>query len=147
MECKQTVPDFLEQYRPENDELNFDDNSEDEFFDTAGDDAGSEAKSETGFDTQSVNVKEEENNPAHEFENDPSVKSKEENVEEWKGGETESDFGSTKGGMSQSAWAPGAKEEPKGQAFWDEKPKKKQPRKAEVEDFLPPVPAKDSTNW
>lgn len=147
MECKQTVPDFLEMYRPENDELSFDDNSEDEFFDTAGDDAGSEAKSEAGFDTQSANVKGEENSTIHEFENDPSVKSKEENAEEYKGADTESDFGSTKGGLGQSTWAPDAKEEPKKPAFWDEKLKRQQPRKAEVEDFLPPVPAKDSTNW
>ena len=81
MECKQTIPDFLEQYRPANDELNFDDNSEDDFFEAAleaDSDGFSEAASdgENQAETQSVKPEEQENQDDHEFgTDDPFVDS------------------------------------------------------------------------
>ncbi|KGO77373.1 Helicase, C-terminal [Penicillium italicum] len=53
IECKQVVPEFLEQYRPEGDVLEFDDDSDKEFFDNpsnAGSDAGFAAGSEADDD-------------------------------------------------------------------------------------------------
>ncbi|KAJ5336759.1 uncharacterized protein N7506_004781 [Penicillium brevicompactum] len=81
VECKQTIPDFLEQYRPANDELNFDDNSEDDFFEAASEadsDGFSEAASdgENQAETQSVKPEEQENQDDHEFgTDDPFVDS------------------------------------------------------------------------
>ncbi|KXG46145.1 uncharacterized protein PGRI_050010 [Penicillium griseofulvum] len=49
VECNQTVPEFLEAYRPEGDVLDFDDDSDKDFFDNAsnaGSNAGSAAPSE-----------------------------------------------------------------------------------------------------
>ncbi|KAJ5357765.1 hypothetical protein N7541_004923, partial [Penicillium brevicompactum] len=81
VECKQTIPDFLEQYRPANDELNFDDNSEDDFFEAASE-ADSDGFSEAASDgenqdiTHSVKPEEQKNQDDHEFgTDDPFVDS------------------------------------------------------------------------
>lgn len=72
VECKQTIPDFLEKYRPANDELNFDDNSEDDFFEAASEadsDGFSEAASdgENQAETKFDEPEEQENQDDHDF--------------------------------------------------------------------------------
>jgi ATP-dependent RNA helicase DDX3X len=98
VECKQKVPDFLEEYRPGNDELDFDDNSEDEFFDTGDGDADLDAKSDAGSEARSAALEADENQAAHDFGTDdfadePVTKSS------TKG----------KGGLGQSVWASAGK--------------------------------------
>lgn len=144
MESKQTIPDFLEPYRPENDELDFDDNSEDEFFDQQEEEAGFGDGSEAGdkADSQEGDA-EKENQPVSDEVDDPFVdsnKSKKE-VDDWKDSENESrsskppkvskqkddwkDTGtptrpskSKDSAINESAWAP------KNDDFWGAPPSK-----------------------
>ncbi|KGO59207.1 Helicase, C-terminal [Penicillium expansum] len=51
IECKQVIPEFLQEFRPEGDVLEFDDDSDKDFFDNpsnAGSDAEAEAEAEAG---------------------------------------------------------------------------------------------------
>jgi ATP-dependent RNA helicase DDX3X len=105
VECKQKVPDFLEEYRPENDDLDFDDNSDDDFFDTGDGDADLDAKSAAG----SVAVDEDENQAASNFGADDSANEP-----------TSKSGANGKGGLGQSVWAAKKKDDP----FWDAPPKK-----------------------
>ncbi|CAG8926361.1 unnamed protein product [Penicillium salamii] len=92
MESKQTIPDFLEPYRPENDVLDFDDNSEDEFFDQPEEVGGFGDGSEAGdkADSQEWDA-EKENQPVSGEVDDPFVDSKKsKEVDDWKESENES---------------------------------------------------------
>ncbi|CAG8290024.1 unnamed protein product [Penicillium olsonii] len=132
MECKQNIPDFLESFRPENDELVFDDNSEDEFFDKPEEDTGlgsdagggAEAGDEAGAEPVEA---EGENQPLAESEQDPFVDSKKakpskNKVDDWDDMEVESR--PSKGGLSGSSWASKAPKASATTDFWDSAPKK-----------------------
>ena len=156
VECKQTVPDFLEQYRPANDELDFDDNSDDEFFDTAGGNADADAKSEAWSEARSAAVEGDENQAVHDFgtddlaEDEPITKtSTKGKVDHGKGDDTARDFGSKKGGLGQSVWAPTAKKVEE-DSFWDAPPEMalpKKQKKVEEDSFWNDPPKKQDSGW
>jgi ATP-dependent RNA helicase DDX3X len=108
VECKQVVPDFLEQYRPDSEEIDFDDNSEDEFFDTGADEADPCAKSDAGSDACSNAIEGDENRAAHDFGTDGLTE--EESVAK--------SSTNSKGGLGQSQWAPTAKQA-EDDSFWN----------------------------
>ncbi|CAG8898838.1 unnamed protein product [Penicillium egyptiacum] len=127
VECKQVVPEFLEQYRPEGDVLEFDDDSDKEFFDNPSDagsgaEADHEAESNADADAESVAAEPDEAGEtdkviASDIEDDkpavpkPTVTSEEEEeaCTQWTAAPTASERKKpkeTKAGLAHSNWAP-----------------------------------------
>ena len=146
VECKQVVPEFLEQYRPEGDVLEFDDDSDKEFFDNqsnadsnadANDNADADADADADAESTAAKPEAEESDKvaADDAEDDkpavprPTVTSEEGEASAWWGPATtvterkkpreEAKPRVTKAGLASSNWAPKPKPAPKDDdAFW-----------------------------
>ncbi|OQE24027.1 hypothetical protein PENFLA_c010G10440 [Penicillium flavigenum] len=143
VECKQVIPEFLEQYRPEGDVLEFDDDSDKEFFDSqsnAGSDPEADHEADFNADAESAaaeaEAEESDKVVADDGEDDkpavprPTITSEEEEeastlwgptttVTERKKPREEAKPKDTKAGLAGSNWAPKSKPAPKDDdAFW-----------------------------
>jgi ATP-dependent RNA helicase DDX3X len=142
IECDQAIPEFLQQYRPEGDVLEFDDDSDKEFFDNQSN-AGAEAEADhesSNADAESAaaqaEAEESDKVVADDAEDDkpavprPTITSEEEEeastwwgpttiVTERKKPREEAKPKDTKAGLAGSHWAPKPKPAPKDDdAFW-----------------------------
>ncbi|KAJ6178978.1 hypothetical protein N7519_009439 [Penicillium mononematosum] len=143
IECKQVIPEFLEQYRPEGDVLEFDDDSDKDFFDNqsnAGSDAEADHEADSNADAESAvaeaEAEESDKVVADDGEDDkpavprPTITSEEEEeastwwgptttVTERKKPREEAKPKDTKAGLAGSNWAPKPKPAPKDDdPFW-----------------------------
>ncbi|KAJ5970587.1 Helicase C-terminal [Penicillium vulpinum] len=134
IECKQKIPEFLDEYRPEGDLLEFDDDSDKDFFDNAskagsnaGSDADAEAEAGSGVAVETENVaatddEDANEEPVHDDPTDdepavpaPGPKPKAASTER----KSEVHEGEARTGVYRSDWAPTPSPPPKEESsFW-----------------------------